>query len=106
VYFKASAAYPFLAPPALAPNVDYEVRFVFTARQDDTIDVQISGGHNWFPDYEAYVDGPGSQSLVYLHASPDKGPGVMNLGLQWKQFDSKSINIPGPVPEECRCQQR
>ena len=103
VRIRASSAYAFLAPSWALPNIDWDIEFVFTARNDDTIDVEVWGWHNNFPDYEAYVDGTGPRSLFYTRASPDSGPGLANVGWQKVRFISSTQNVPGPVPEECKC---
>ena len=73
IHVANSGNYPFVPG---SPDIDYHIDFLFTRTAAGTVKVQLSGTHDRFPDYEAYVDG----GLFYTKFSPDAVAGFWNLG--------------------------
>ncbi len=84
IRIRAAASYPFIP---VSPDIDFVVTFTFK-KEGGKIKVALSGVHNHFPDYEAYVDG----ELMYTYYSPYGGPGLYNLGIR-----SHTIGAPERV---------
>lgn len=75
VWFKPSAAYPFLP----GPNIDYDVLFTLKILNQKEISVDIKGSHNQFPFYEAQVNGDQSFYKYEPQCLLCGGPGVWDL---------------------------
>lgn len=91
IRFQPSSGYPFALTGKYIFTIDYTAIFSFRIKYGNPryIDVELQGGHNGFPDYEAYVN----NNLFYHYATPDKGPGMWNLGVKWLTFKDKKFEI-------------
>ena len=67
-----SASYPF---KEAAPNIDYEVKFVFARDPGGQTVVRFEITNNKFPYYELLING----GTVWNYTSADTGPGPINL---------------------------
>jgi hypothetical protein len=80
VKVRASGEYPLTWAKGVAPNVDYEVTFIFKSKgggiggSDGTIDVE--GWHRPFPNYEAQL----LNIWAYSYSTPHSGPSPGTLG--------------------------
>lgn len=96
IQFIGNAAMPFLPGPA----IDYDVSFLFLPISSRSISVLLTGEHNRFPGYEAYIE---IGKLVRHNCwsyDPAKngeyGPGILNLGIESSSIAMVplTINIP------------
>jgi hypothetical protein len=94
VTFRASAGYPFVMG---SPNIDYEITFTFTVVGSDRVQVDVSGWHDQFPDYEAILKVGGRRSVIYKRRSPDMGPGILNLNSTTGASGSTVISVKTPA---------
>jgi RHS repeat-associated protein len=85
ITFTPQAKYPYISIFGVnpSPNINYEVTFTLLKRTDVSaatppVTVTLSGVHDNFPDYEAYVQG----NLIYSRLSPGTGPNFMNLWIE------------------------
>ncbi|MCC6321133.1 MAG: RHS repeat-associated core domain-containing protein [Phycisphaerales bacterium] len=96
---KARAAYPFLK---IAPAIDYEWIIYLMVARDGAVTVWQDGKHDFFPDYESYVDG----DLLWTWSSPDPGPTLSNLNARSDRIPQIGTSILGDTRDECQCMTR
>jgi hypothetical protein len=90
--------YPYLM--GTGPDIDIDASLKFEVVGDNRIAVTLSGNHNAFPDYEAYIDG----HEVYRRFSPDAGPGFKNVGIYSVDIPKTTVYIENiPTPSSCSC---
>jgi RHS repeat-associated protein len=94
ITFTAAGNYPFTA----SPDIDYVATFVLKVVGKDKIEVTVSGKHDGFPDYEAYVNG----QKLYNYSAPDPGPSLWNLGGGPEVgFSGGPVILNVPTPKCC-----
>jgi len=87
VEISANAAYPFIWPQWLSPDIDYTIGLAFTRNPNGSVFVECHGVHDAFPAYEIIING----NVVYEHRPTDPGPTPMNLG------GVRTITVSGAV---------
>lgn len=78
--FVASVGMPF--SPRLAPNIDYDVKFDLKLSDDNAVILELSGRHNEFPAYEAFIRSSAGVQEIWKYDPAEHrqwGPGVVNL---------------------------
>jgi RHS repeat-associated protein len=104
IHFESAGKYPFgpLGSSWFVPAINYEVTFQFMVERDGYVTIVASGGHDKFPDFEAY----GVGSLIYTYFSESSGPGIWSVGLaprRWFRGAKHGITVQADTPSDCEC---